>query len=202
MPEGGISDEKFLKQLSGIYTEAVLAGAVGELAEARKAGLEARVADIHARYTYRMHSLSEFMKALLIRFTRSFNRTHQRSGSLWEECFKCVIAARTMAAYINLNLVRAGMVMVERWSAARRRMEKKERAGLVRACMSHHGTGLDPEKWKEVSRICRRAMGLAPGRKSGRVEVESRGVVTKNTAEVLESKDNETVLPDLRLGIG
>jgi hypothetical protein len=87
-----------------------------------------------------MHNLSEFMKALLIRFTRWFNRTHERSGTLWEERFKSVIvesgvAARTIAAYIDLNPVRAGMVadpaeyggavMARRWAAGRRGMGKK-----------------------------------------------------------------------------
>ena len=55
------------------------------------------------------------MKTLPQRFTRWFNRTHQRSGTLWEERYKSVIvesgiAARTMAASIDLNPVRAGMV--------------------------------------------------------------------------------------------
>ena len=50
------------------------------------------------------------MKTLLQRFTRWFNRTHNRSGTLWEERYKSVIvesgiAARTMAAYIDLNPV-------------------------------------------------------------------------------------------------
>jgi hypothetical protein len=39
---------------------------------------------------------------------------------------------------------------------------------------------------------------MALGRKSGRAEVGQVPVVTKNTAEMLESKDNETVLPDIR----
>jgi len=57
---------------------------------------------------FRMHDLSEFMKGLLIRFTRWFNRVHSRSGTLWEERFKSVIvesgvAARTMAAYIDFG---------------------------------------------------------------------------------------------------
>jgi hypothetical protein len=76
---------------------------------------------------------------------------------------------------------------------------KKAREGLVRACMSHQGAGFEAGKWKDVSRIYRRAMGLALGRKQGRAAVESRGEVTKNTAEMLESKDNETVLPDVRM---
>jgi REP element-mobilizing transposase RayT len=214
MAQGGISDEELLKRLSGIYTEAFVAGVAGELAEARKAGLDQRVEEIHALYSYRMHDLSEFMKTLLQRFTRWFNRTHKRSGTLWEERYKSVIvesgiAARTMAAYIDLNPVRAGMVKDPadyRWSSygeavggGTKGSGKKARAGLVRACMSHQGAGFEAEKWQEVSRIYRRMMGLALGRKKGKSEVESRGAVAKNTMEMLESKDNETALPDLRM---
>jgi putative transposase len=213
MPEGGISDELLLKRLSAIQTEAFVAGVAKEIAEARKAGREELVAEIHGRFTYRMHSLSEFMKTLLQRFTRWFNRTHQRSGTLWEERYKSVIvesgiAARTMAAYIDLNPVRAGMVADPaeyRWSSYGEAVGggpkgngKKAREGLVRACMSHCGAGFEAEKWKEVSRVYRRTMGLALGRKSGRAEVE-KGVVRPqmNTAEALEAEDNGTVLPDL-----
>jgi putative transposase len=214
MAEGGISDEELLKRLAAIYTEAFVAGVAGELAEARKAGLVRRVEEIHACFSYRMHDLSEFMKTLLQRFTRWFNRTHSRSGTLWEERYKSVIvesgiAARTMAAYIDLNPVRAGMVKDPadyRWSSygeavggGTKGNGKKARAGLVRACMSHHGAGFEVEKWREVSRIYRRSMGLAVGRKQGRAAVEPAGVVTKNSAEMLESKQNETALPDLRL---
>ncbi|MBU6171415.1 MAG: hypothetical protein KGQ87_07990, partial [Verrucomicrobia bacterium] len=65
----------------------------------------------------------------------------------------------------------------------------------------HQGAGFEAEKWKEISRIYRRAMGLALERKSGKATVE-KGVAraqTKqlNTAEALEAKENGTVLPDL-----
>jgi REP element-mobilizing transposase RayT len=218
MPAGGISDEELLKRLSAIYTEAVVAEVAKELTKARRMvsdGLanESVVERIHERYTYRMHNLSEFMKALLIRFTRWFNRTHERSGTLWEERFKSVIvesgvAARTIAAYIDLNPVRAGMVADPaeyRWSSYGEAVGggpkgngKKARAGLVRACMSHHGAGFEAEKWKDVSRIYRQVLGMALGRKSGRSEVGPVPVVTKNTAEMLESNDNQTVLPDIQ----
>ncbi len=69
--------------------------------------------------------------------------------------------------------------------------------GLVRACMSHRGVGFDAGRWKEVSRIYRCAMGMALGRKSGRAEVAGRKELTKNSAEILASEGNETVLPDL-----
>ncbi|KAB2642175.1 MAG: hypothetical protein DVB26_03430 [Verrucomicrobia bacterium] len=85
MAAGGLSDAELLKRLSGLYSEGVVAGVAAELAEARKissaeknGAAEARVAAIHARFTHRMHNLSEFMKGLLIRFTRWFNREHSR----------------------------------------------------------------------------------------------------------------------------
>jgi hypothetical protein len=213
MADGGLSDEELLKRLSAIYSEAFVAEVAKELAEAREQEMDLRVAEIHARFTYRMHDLSEFMKTLLQRFTRWFNRTHQRSGTLWEERYKSVIvesgiAARTMAAYIDLNPVRAGIVKDPadyRWSSYGEAVGggpkgngKKAREGLVRACMSHCGAGFEAERWKEVSRIYRRAMGLALGRRSGRAEVE-KGVVRPqmNTAEALAAGENGTVLPDL-----
>ncbi|MEY3896309.1 MAG: hypothetical protein RLZZ214_1829 [Verrucomicrobiota bacterium] len=213
MPVGGISDEVLLNRLSAIYNEAVVAAVAREIAAARAADDESGVAGIHARYTYRMHHLSEFMKTLLQCFTRWFNRTHQRSGTLWEERYKSVIvesglAARTMAAYIDLNPVRAGMVADPaeyRWSSYGEAMGggpkgngKKSREGLVRACLGHLDAGFEAERWKEVSRIYRRTLGLALGRKSGRVEVE-KGVVRPqmNTAEALAAEENGTVLPDL-----
>jgi len=225
MAEGGLSDEVLLQRLGGLYSEVVVAGVSAELTEARKvsigendAAAEARVAAIHARFTYRMHDLSEFMKGLLIRFTRWFNRMHSRSGTLWEERFKSVIvesgvAARTIAAYIDLNPVRAGMVKDPadyRWSSygeavggGKKGYGKKAREGLVRAYFCDQGVGFEAEKWQEVSRLYRRLMGLALGRKPGRAAVAGAGKRVAqsmlNTAEKLESKDNGTVLKDLGL---
>jgi putative transposase len=214
LPVEGTSDEDLLKRLGAIYTEAFVATVAKELKEARKTENQRLVDEIHARFTYRMHDLSEFMKTLLQRFTRWFNRTHHRSGTLWEERYKSVIvedgvAARTMAAYIDLNPVRAGMVSDPadyRWSSygeaiggGAKGNGKKSREGLVRACLGHQGVGFEAEKWDDASRIYRRLMGIALGKSSGKAEVKSRGLVTKNTAEVLESEDNETALPDLKL---
>ena len=215
MPEGGISDEVLLRRLSATNSEAFVAGVAKEMADARSQGRNEWAGEIHARFTYRMHNLSEFMKTLLQRFTRWFNRTHKRSGTLWEERYKSVIvesgvAARTMAAYIDLNPVRAGMKSDPaeyRWSSYGEAVGggpkgngKKAREGLVRACMSDSGVGFEAGRWQEVSRIYRRTMGLALGRKSGKAVVV-KGVVRRqmNAAEALEAKDNGTILPDLKL---
>ncbi len=221
MAEDGLSDEALLQRLSALYPEAFVAGVAAELEQARKLAAEAggtmsQAAEIHARFTYRMHDLSQFMKGLLIRFTRWFNRTHNRTGTLWEERFKSVIvesgvAARTMAAYIDLNPVRAGMVKDPadyRWCSygeaiggGKKGNGKKAREGLVRAYFCDQGVGFDAGKWQEVSRLYRRLMGLSLGKKTGRMEVSQSakglGQDTKNTAELLESGDNETVLKDL-----
>ncbi|MGE9291819.1 MAG: transposase, partial [Puniceicoccales bacterium] len=64
----------------------------------------------------RMHDVSEFMRTLKLRFTLWFNRSRDRFGPLWSARFKCVLvegdrfALRTVAAYIDLNAVRAGLV--------------------------------------------------------------------------------------------
>jgi putative transposase len=218
MPEGGLSDEELLGRLRALYPENFVAGVADELTEAHKSivessGNEALVEAIHQRFTYRMHHLSEFMKGLLIRFTRWYNRKHSRTGTLWEERFKSVIvesgtAARTIAAYIDLNPVRAGMVSDPaeyRWSSygeaiggGRIGNGKKARAGLVRVWKCSEGIGFDSSFWPEVSWLYRRMMGIALDNKAGWSSVVKSGQnVTKNAAELLASVDNETTLKDL-----
>ena len=173
MPAGGFTDEGLLARLRAIYNEAIVAEVENELAETRKtvkAGLapERLVEAIHRRFTYRMHDLSEFMKTLMQRFTKWFNRTHSRTGNLWEDVFKSVIvedgvAAKTIAAYIDLNPVRAGIVKEPadyRWSGYGEAIGggakgdgKKARAGLVRALRAHQGVNADASLWaKDVAR--------------------------------------------------
>jgi len=73
-------------------------------------------AAIRKRLKARMHDLSEFMKTLKQRFTTWFNKSHDRYGTLWADRFKSVLVEgqgnplQTIAAYIDLNPVRAGLV--------------------------------------------------------------------------------------------
>jgi REP element-mobilizing transposase RayT len=211
VPEGGISNQELLERLGVFYSEAqvveiakemedaaalrtrgefelppvdengVTLTPAQELAQAQHQAAR-RVEEIRSRFTRRMYDLSEFMKSLLERFTKWFNRTHSRTGTLWEDRFKSVIvesgvAARTMAAYIDLNPVRAGMVKDPadyRWSSygeavggGKKGNGKKAREGLVRAYFCDQGVGFEAEKWREVSRLYRRLMGLPSGRSRG-----------------------------------
>lgn len=71
---------------------------------------------ILARYQARMGDLSIFMKELKWRFSIWYNSKNDRCGTLWENRFRSVLvegeehALMTMAAYIELNPVRAGLV--------------------------------------------------------------------------------------------
>jgi putative transposase len=200
-PPAGISDEVLLKRLGALYTKAVVARVAGELAEARAVvaqgrapGGEAYVQRIHERYTYRMHDLSEFMKTLLQRFTRWHNTRHDRRGNLWEETFKSVVvedglASRTIAAYIDLNPVRAGIVADPaeyRWSsygeamgAVGKSTGAKARAGLVRAIMAEQGAEADARHWPgRVSKTYRMLL-LQEGQEKSREIITADGQLEK-----------------------
>jgi putative transposase len=62
-----------------------------------------------------MGDVSPFMKLVKQRFAIWFNKTHRRFGTLWADRFKSVLVepegqvVQTMAAYIDLNCVRAGL---------------------------------------------------------------------------------------------
>ena len=200
---GGLSDAELLRRLGAIYSEAQVLEVATELAAARqriRAGVaeESLAAAIHARFTYRMHDLSEFMKSFTQRYTQWHNRTHRRSGHLWEDRFKSVIvedgvASKTMAAYIDLNPVRAGMVSDPadyRWSSYGEAVGggakgdgKKARAGLVRALRAHRGVGADVELWaQDVAREYRRIL-LA-----GAVEKTESRVARRGGTEVTRTR--------------
>ena len=84
------------------------------LAQLKAGGEEAEA--IRRKLLARMSDVSEFMKALKQRFSVWYNRSHRRYGTLWAERFKSVLVEgrgnplQTMAAYIDLNPVRAGLV--------------------------------------------------------------------------------------------
>ncbi len=162
LPVGGLSDAGLLQRLRFIYSEAFVAEVAKRLGTFRKDGNEGAANELHRKFTYRMHGLSEFMKGFMQRFTQWFNRRHERTGGLWEDAFKSVlvedgVASRTMAAYIDLNPVRAGMVADPadyRWSSygeakggGPRGNGKKARAGLVRALTAHKGYEADARHW-------------------------------------------------------
>ncbi len=119
-------------------------------------------------YARRMNDVSMFMKEVKQKFTQWYNRRTGRKGTLWEERFKSVLtdndpkALLTMAAYIDLNPVRAGIVKrVEdyRWCGYGRAVggDEEAREGLGWAFdHSSQVCGEDFSKnWSETSRAYR-----------------------------------------------
>lgn len=110
-------DEGLLKLLSQVYRGSGGAGTIRQHLEfLRKEGAHAEAEAYRETFFARMWDVSAFMKLLKQRFTQWFNRTRGRKGTLWEERFKSVLvegagpALSAMAAYIDMNPVRAGLV--------------------------------------------------------------------------------------------
>jgi REP element-mobilizing transposase RayT len=218
LSKAGLSDTELLQRLSALYNEAFVATVAKELADARKLvkdGLAEEsvvVAQIHERFTYRMHDLGEFMKGLLQRYTQWHNRIHERSGRLWEDRFKSVIvedgvAARTMAAYIDLNPVRAGLVKDPaeyRWSSygeaiggGAKGNGKTARAGLVRAWGAHKGMLADAALWSgEISRSYRKMLMAHAVEKTSESIGPDGSLVRKTTRKGIPKEPHKQLTPE------
>ncbi|MFU8849026.1 MAG: transposase [Opitutales bacterium] len=116
--EQEISDRELLRRFKVLYPRPTKYQTV-EFARLEKALLEGNedAVAIRERLLARMHDLSEFMKTVKQRFSIWYNRNHgERRGTLWMERFKSVLVEgkgnplQTMAAYIDLNPVRARLV--------------------------------------------------------------------------------------------
>ena len=218
LSNASLSDTELLYRLSALYNEAFVATVAKELADARKLvkdGLAEEsvvVAQIHERFTYRMHDLGEFMKGLLQRYTQWHNRIHERSGRLWEDRFKSVIvedgvAARTMAAYIDLNPVRAGLVKDPaeyRWSSygeaiggGAKGNGKTARAGLVRAWGAHKGMLADAALWSgEISRAYRKMLMAHAVEKTSESIGPDGSLVRKTTRKGIPKEPHKQLTPE------
>jgi len=142
-----MEDEEFLERLESFASWAYFIDIKQMLERLRIAGSHRAAEDLKAKHTCRMKDVSCFMQGLKRRFSQWFNKTHCRTGTLWEGRFKSVIvedgyASRVMSAYIDLNPIRAGMVSRPedyRWSSYGVAMSPKNnearklaRAGLCR----------------------------------------------------------------------
>ena len=152
-------EERLLRHLATVYSKAFLKQLRNELESFRARGMEDEVQKVLQRFKDRFCDVSLFVKELKERFSRWFNKQNGRRGTLWMDRFKSVCvdgeaALATMAAYIDLNPVRAGIVedpMLCEWSsygdAAGR--SKRARRGLCKVLNlprdSREGRGLDLE---------------------------------------------------------
>ncbi|MCC5839339.1 MAG: transposase [Opitutales bacterium] len=114
---GDLSDEVLLARARLLYGEERKGQplSMARIEGALRAGGEVREA-MRALLIGRMGALPMFMKILKQRYSILFNRKYDRAGTLWEGRFRSVLventraAVRMVAAYIDLNPVRAGVV--------------------------------------------------------------------------------------------
>ena len=115
-PEILPGDEELLARLKRTYSGLGFATIRQHLTMLRGATSQAAAEAYRETFFARMWDVSAFMKALKQRFTQWYNRERGRKGTLWEERYRSVLvegagdALAAMAAYIDLNPVRAGMV--------------------------------------------------------------------------------------------
>lgn len=116
-PVDWLPDEELLRRYSVLYPRPTKyqAQSIASMRKKLEEGGEEAEA-VRSRLLARMGDVSQFMSTLKQRFAFWFNRTHGRFGTLWADRFKSVLVEcggnplQTMAAYIDLNPVRAGFV--------------------------------------------------------------------------------------------
>ena len=158
MPDGELVER--VRRCHGKQVAAILQA---ELESLLRSGNTALHADIRAKYLKRMWNLSAFVQSVKQRFSTWFNKRHKRKGTLWEERFKSVVAmgpeaVASVAAYIDLNPVRAGIVEDPadyRWSGygealSGGRGAKEAQRGLKRALCDREGSLLSSKEAREA----------------------------------------------------
>ena len=118
IPEPSIlSDAELIRRYKVLYPKPTeFQSASAKVLESWLAAGGEEAAEIRGKLLARMADVSEYMKTLKQRFSVWYNRNHGRFGTLWADRFKSVLVEgqgnplQTMAAYIDLNPVRAGIV--------------------------------------------------------------------------------------------
>lgn len=200
VPElGNLSDAELMRRYKILYPKPTKyqEASIKVLEAGLAAGGEEAEAVRH-RLIIRMGDVSEYMKTVKQRFSIWFNKSHQRYGTLWADRFKSVLVEgkgnplQTMAAYIDLNPVRAGIVedpkdyrfcgyaeaVVNEGGAA---------SGLLRIWADHIGADQSPRAVLQAHR------SLIFGKGGDPWEVKGRIMDRDKVSKVIEEQDG--ILP-------
>ena len=171
-----VSDAELLRRMRALYGPAKLAKVLEKWDKWTNRGMEARVDEEKGRLRARTYDLSQFCKTFKEAYTQDYNRRHGNTGTIWEGRFKSILledsrrALMTVAGYIHLNPVRAGMVG---------RAETAGNAGYGAACLgderARQGLGAlvrracaaGEASWPLVREACAEVIeGTVPGAKA------------------------------------
>ena len=211
-----ISDAELVRRIGGLYSKAMARELKWQLATWREKKHERQVKFWREKYLARLGNLSEFMWALKGSFSKWYNKKHGRAGTLWEDRYKVVLVQDSeavlvkVAAYIDLNPIRAGIVNDPgkyRWSgygeAVGGRGYAAARRGISRITGASPGRG-----WKDAHpayRVLLFMEGLeeVPGARVEIMrnlygdEVQRRGAISTDQVDEVVRKKGQMSLVEL-----
>jgi len=191
---------RVFEHLKLLYSKAYLAQLASELELMKRQKMDVLYEKTIEGYLERLCSLKHFMKELKERFSRWFNKRHDRRGTLWQDRYRSVLvqdgeALQTMAAYIDLNPLRAGLVEDPkdyRWCGYSEAVvgSKRARVGICRVMAA----ALD--SWRRVASGRYRRFLLIEGMERS----EDKSVGKHQRTKAKPGFDREAVLKKLKEG--
>lgn len=172
---------------------------------------------IVARYQARMGDLSSFARELKWRFTMWYNDRNDRVGTLWEDRFKSVLiegdekALMTVAAYIELNPIRAGLAsdpMDYRWcgyaeAVAGKKLARRNLTLMHSRMRNWQGKGLPGITWSDVAASYRMHLFGQGQTRSGDARTglgARRGIAPEKVTSIVDDEAGEVSLHSRLLG--
>ncbi|MCF6310995.1 MAG: transposase [Verrucomicrobiales bacterium] len=208
----GMTVDELLSRLAVLSEEHTASVVLDEIQECRDRGDTEKLAQIAKRLQVRLFDLSAFMKELKLKITLYINALRGRRGVLWQGPFKSVLiepgeALRVMAAYVDLNPLRAGLVDEPgdySWSSfgAAERGEKLARRGLARAVTGDYSLPWPsarkvyaPLLWGRVKTVEGQKRGQAGVSPDGWEVDDLRGYSRDEIEAVMQLPDGNESLP-------
>lgn len=198
-PEREVSDAELVRRFKVLYPKPTdfQPATAADIERVLAAGGEA-ADQVRAQFLARMGDVSQFMKTLKQRFSMWFNKSHDRYGPVWADRFKSVLvegkgfALQTVAAYIDLNPVRAGLAGDPKdyrfCGYAEAVAGNSERGDAVRFVMG----GETPLSQRDAMRSYRQLLfgkGSAP--------TQGSAISRKDAVRVLEKQDGQLPIADI-----
>ena len=211
-----LTAESLLSLLPLLYDRVTVETVAAQIGAMRKSGDAAGEKALLDRYERRRGDLSVFLKELKQRISIFMNKRLGRTGTLWESRFKSLLveggenALLTVAAYIDLNPVRAGLVSRPedyRWSGYGESMgsgrgSQSAREGLAsiqREALESPGRRDCLPEWQVTLERYRRLLyldGAENPMTSKPGEASSKGI-SRELVERVENGEASLTLPEL-----
>lgn len=180
LPKAELDDEELLRRIGALYGPQREGETRERWSYLRASGsatdLET-LAEEREAFKKRMGDLSNFMKELKQRISRGYNKAHRREGTLWESRFFSVLledsvaTLQSVAAYIDLNPVRAGVAASPedyKWGGYAQTLAGDEMAMSGLSVIYRHSTFAND--FAAISKYHAEAMDLALARDRAKAE--------------------------------